>query len=157
MSTKAEVVYPSTSSFSGTSQLNLGPYTVPTVGRLLRTEVRGMINVQGSTISVSSVTANFGLWGVQWVPTGNAPSDIVTTADGPQFPIREQVGNKDLITTWAPSTDDAALLFNFGLRSFWAGQLHIGQTIDLYLSLRAPTGASLSNANLFASLRFWWS
>lgn len=157
MSTKTEVVYPSISSYSGSSQLNLGPYNVPTVGRLLRAEVRGQFNYQGANYDASSVLANLALWAVQWVPAGDSPSDVVTTADGPQFLIREQMGTEDILTSWAPSTDVSALLLSYGLRSFWAGQLHIGESIDLYMSLRAPTSVTLANFNLFASLRFWWS
>lgn len=156
MTTLVEVVYPSTSSFSGTSQLNLGPYFVPDVKRLLRAEVHGAVNFQGATISVSSVVANFQLWAVQWVPHGSSPADIVTTADGDQWLMRQQLGQDDALTTWAPSTDAAALLASLALNGWWAGQLAINGSIDLYLSLKAPTGASIPNMNLFASLRFWW-
>ena len=157
MSTKQAVVYPSSSSFVGTAQVNLGPYNIPTVGRLLRVEVRGQVNFQTTTFGSASVLANTILWAVQWVPQGNGASDIITTADGPQFPIREQLGQQDLLGFWAPSTDTAALCAALGLRSFSAGQVHVGESIDMYLSLKTPTGVSFGNANLFASLRFWWS
>lgn len=156
MATLVEVVYPSTSSFSGVAQLNLGPYLVPDVKRLLRAEVHGAINFQGATIAVSSVAANFQLWAVQWVPHGSAAADVVTTADGPNWLMRQQVGQDDSYTTWAPSTDNAGLLVSYGLNGSWAGQLAINTSIDLYMSLRAPTGVSVPNENLFASLRFWW-
>lgn len=156
MTTLVEVVYPSTSAFSGTSQLNLGPYFVPDVKRLLRAEVHGAINFQGATVGTSSVVANLQLWAVQWVPHGTSPSDVVTTADGDQWLIRQQVGRDDLSSTWAPSTDAAGLLTSLALDGWWAGQLAINTSIDLYMSLRAPTGASITNQNLFASLRFWW-
>lgn len=156
MATLVEVVYPSISSFSGTSQLNLGPYFVPSVKRLLRVEVHGEINFQGSSIGTSSVFANFQLWAVQWVPHGTAALDCVTTADGPQWPIRQQTGQDDGHATWSPSTDVAGVLSHLALNGWWAGQLAINGDIDLYLSSRAPTGVSVSNQNLFASLRFWW-
>lgn len=156
MSTLVEVVYPSTSSFSGSSQLNLGPYFVPDVKKLLRAEVHGAINYQGATIAVTSVVANFQLWAVQWVPHGSSPADIVTTADGDNWLIRQQTGQDDLITSWAPSTDDAAQLASLALNGWWAGQLAINTSIDLYMSTRAPTGVPVPNQNLFASLRFWW-
>lgn len=157
MTTQVEVVYPSTTAFSGSSQLNLGPYLVPDVTTLLRCEVRGQLNYQGQTISASSVTANFPLWAVQWVPHSAAPQDCITTADGPNWLIREQIGKDDVFEGWAPSTDAAASLLTYALRAEWAGQLAIGASIDLYMSMRAPTGVSLANANLYASIRFWWA
>ena len=157
MPTEQQVEYPSTSAFSGSSQLDLGPFFISDVGKLLRHEVRGQVNFQGASVTDMGVAANTALWAVQWVPHGDSPSNIVTTIDGPQFPIREQMGTTDLSPIWAPTADAAAVLASFGLYSFWAGQLVVNQSIDLYLSVKAPNGASLPNANLFASLRTWWS
>lgn len=157
MSTAVQVEYPSNSAFSGSSQVNIGPFFISDVNKLLRHEVRGQVNFQAESVSDMIVIANLGLWAVQWVPTGDSPSDIVSTVDGPQFPIREQMGTKDLISTWAPTADAAALMVSYGLVSFWAGQLPVGRSIDLYLSVKPPSGTGLGNANLFASLRTWWS
>lgn len=157
MATQVEVVYPSTSSFTGTAQLNLGPYFVPAVHTLIRCEVRGKINFQTVTYGTPSVQANFQLWAVQWVTHGSAPQDCITTADGDQWLIREQTGGTETLGMWAPNTDNAEALRSYPLRAEWAGQLIIGQDIDLYMSLRAPTGASIDNQNLFASIRFWWA
>lgn len=157
MGIKSQVEYPSSGSFSGTGQLNLGPFFISDVVKLLRHEVRGQLNQQGQNGSDTAVLANEPLWAVQWVPAGNSPSDIVTTIDGPQFPIREQMGTIDLITTFAPDTADAAFFHSYGLRSFWAGQLVVNQSVDLYLSVKTPDGVAIPNSNLFASLRTWWS
>lgn len=157
MAIQTEVVYPSTSSFSGTSQLDLGPYHLGLVKTLLRAEVHGQVNFQGAVISSSSVTANFQLWAVQYVPAGNPANNIVTTADGPAFLIRQQVGSEDMLSTWAPNTSNAAVIGALALEGEWAGQQPINASIDLWMSLKAPTGASIPNQNLFASLRFWWS
>lgn len=154
--TLVEVVYPNTAAFSGISQLNEGPFFVPSVKRLLRAEVRGAINYQGATISNTSVFGNFQLWSLQWVPHGTPAQDCVTTADGVQWLIRQQIGTSDGAIAWAPSTTAAATLSTNGMHADWAGQLAINGDIDLYLSLRAPTGASIANMNLFASIRFWW-
>lgn len=156
MTTKTQVEYPSSAAFSGTAQVNFGPFFISSVGKLLRHEVRGQINTQGASVGPGSVFANTILWAVQWVPTGNSPSDIVTTIDGPQFPIREQLGASDLVTSWSPSTAAGEILASLGLRSFWAGQLVVNQSIDLYLSLKTPNGSAIQNSNLFASLRTWW-
>lgn len=155
--TQVEVVYPSTSSFSGTGQLNLGPYYAPAVNSLLRAEVRGSVNYIGATISTASVFANFQLWALQWVQHGTLPQDCVLVADGPQWLIREQTNTLGYTATWAPSTDDAGTVAGVGLNADWAGQLYIGEDIDFYLSLRAPTGADIAGMNLFASIRWWWS
>lgn len=157
MSTKQQVEYPHNSAFSGTSQIDIGPFFISDVVRLLRHEVRGQINTQGQNVTDVSVLANQTLWAVQWVPTGDPPSDIVTTIDGSQFPIREQTGNSDLVTCFAPSSDTAGIFITYGLRSFWAGQLVVNQSIDLYLSVKNPSGSAILNSNLFASLRTWWS
>lgn len=156
-SVKAAVVYPQTSSASGSGQENYGPYEVPSCIALLRVEVRGEVNFQGATISDTSVTANYQLYAVQYVAHGAAAADIVSTADGLPFLLREQTGRDDTLTTWAPNTDSAAILGSLGLRAQWAGQLQINESIDLYLSFKSPGGQSVPNHNLFASLRFWWS
>lgn len=156
MGTQVEVVYPSTSAFSGTGQLNLGPYFVPSVVRLLRMEVRGKFNFQGFVINSSGVEANFQLWAVQWVPHTAAPADCITTADGPGWLVRQQLGQDESRISWAPDTDNAAYLAGVPIIADWAGQLVINGDIDLWLSARAPTGVSIANMNCFASIRFWW-
>ena len=157
MPINVQTEYPSSSSFSGTGQLNLGPFFISSVGKLLRHEVRGQVNFQGATITSAGVLGNQSLWAVQWVPSGDSPSDIVSTVDGPQFPIREQMGTMDEVTSWAPTTDVGAVLITYGMRSFWAGQLVVNQSIDLYLSVKTPDGSAQPNSNLIASLRTWWS
>lgn len=157
MSTPVQTEYPSSGSFSGSAQVNFGPFFISGVHKLLRHEVRGQMNAQGVSLTDMGVAANQVLWAVQWVPTGDSPSNIVTTVDGPQFPIREQLGTSDLSTAWAPTTSDGVVLASFGLRSFWAGQLAVNQSIDLYLSVKTPNGSAIANSNLFASLRTWWS
>lgn len=157
MATQVEVVYPSTSSFSGTSQLNLGPYALPTVATFLRLEVRGRVNYQGVVIPANGVEANTPLWAVQWVPHGNSPADCVTTADGPNWLIRQQLGTGETRVTWSPTTSNGVYLAGDPTVAEWAGQLIIGAAIDLYFSMRAPTGVSVANLNYFGSLRFWWN
>lgn len=157
MATKSQVEYPHSASFSGSGQLDLGPFFISDVVRLLRHEVRGQVNIQGQSLADNAVMGNLLLYAVQWVPSGNSPSDIVSTIDGPQFPIREQMGTTDELTSWAPTTDVGAVLITYGMRSFWAGQLLINQSIDLYLSVKTPDGSSQPNSNLIASLRTWWS
>lgn len=157
MSTQTEVVYPSTSAFSGTAQLNMGPYLVPDVVTLLRAEVRGKLNFQTVTYGSTGVEANTQLWAVQWVAHGSPPADVVTTADGPNWLIREQVGHDETRAMWSPSSNTSALMSGYGTKAEWAGQLPINASIDLYLSMRAPTGFSVPNFNYFGSLRFWWA
>jgi hypothetical protein len=157
MPTQVQVVYPTTTSFSGSAQLNEGPFLVPTVNTFLRVEVRGKINFAGVAISPTGIENNWQLWGVQWVPHGSPANDVVTTADGPQWFIREQVGSEESRVVWAPSTDVPAYMAGYPLKAEWAGQQQINQSIDLYLSLRAPTGVSIPTMDLYASLRLWWS
>jgi hypothetical protein len=155
---QTEVVYPSIPSFSSSSQLNLGPYFVPAPNKLLRAEVRGRVNFQTTTVGTGSVLANFALWALQWVPHGAGAADCVTTADGPNWLIRQQIGDTSVYSTWAPPTGVLGQqLGGDALHADWAGQLAIGSDIDLWLSFRAPTGVTLGNLNVFASIRFWWS
>lgn len=156
MGTQVEVVYPSTSAFSGTGQLNIGPFFVPDVVRLLRVETRGKFNFQAGTYGTSSVEANFQLWAVQWVPHTASPSDCITTADGPNWLVRQQIGQDESRIGWAPSSATAGALITVPICADWAGQLVINGSIDLWLSARAPTGVSIANMNCFASIRFWW-
>lgn len=157
MTVKVEVVYPTTSSFSGSGQLNIGPFASGTVQTLLRAEVRGKINYQGLTAGTGSVEANFPLWALQWVPSTAAPADCITTADGPSWLIREQTGSQESRIGWSPDTAFVAYLAGYPLKAEWAGQLPLGFPIDLYLSLKSPSGAGTPNFNLFASIRWWWT
>lgn len=157
MAVQTEVVYPSISAFSSAAQLNLGPYFVPSVNKLLRLEAHGEFNFQGFTIGPAGVFANFQLWAVQWVPHTAAPADCITTADGPNWLIRRQLGTNDSVTDWTPPTNNAQVITSLALDGSWAGQLPIGGDIDLWLSAKAPTGVVIPNMNAFASLRFWWS
>lgn len=157
MATLIEVVYPSTTSYAGTAQLNLGPYEVPTVANLLRAEVRGQMNFQGSSIVDNTTITNPMIYGVQWVPFGDPANDVVTSADGPGWLMREVLGSTDYNTTWAPTTDTAALYGGNGMHADWAGQLPVNQSIYLYLSIKSPTGYSVVNSNVYATLRFWWT
>lgn len=157
MPTKIEVVYPSNSSFSGTGQLDIGPFSSGTVETLLRAEVRGKINYQGLTAGTGSVEINLPLWALQWVPHTAAPADCVTTADGPNWLIREQTGSEETRIGWAPDTAFAGYLATYPLKAEWAGQLVIGSPVDLYLSLKSPSGIGTPNFNLFASIRWWWT
>lgn len=157
MTIQTEVVYPSVSSFSSSAQLNIGPFGIPFVKTLLRLEARGQVNFQGVPLAANGVHANFQLWAVQWVPATAAPADCITTADGPNWLIREQTGTHDTTSNWAPTSGPGVDIITYGLKAEWAGQLPIGGAIDLWLSAKAPTGVVVPNMNLFASLRFWWS
>jgi hypothetical protein len=157
VATQKEVVYPSVSAFSGTSQLNIGPFAVPSVVKFLRAEVRGRANFQGGLFGATSVEANFTLWGLQQIASGGSPLDVVTSTDDDHWLIREQLGSQAVRDFWAPSTDTAAVLQGDPTDADWAGNLVIGASIDLYLSMRAPTGVAVGNMNYFGSIRFWWS
>jgi hypothetical protein len=155
--TQIATVYPTTASFSGTAQLNEGPFLVPTVNTLLRVEVRGKINFAGFVTGPGGTENNWQLWGVQLVPHGSPANDVVTNADGSNWLIREQIGSQETRVVWTPETNNAQYIAAYPLKAAWGGQLPINASIDLYLSLRAPSGASIPTMDLYASLRFWWS
>lgn len=155
--TNKEVVYPSVSSFSGTAQLNMGPFASGDVNTLFRAEVRGKTNYQGVTIASTGVEANFQVWGLQWVESGNSPADVVTSLDDDHWLIREQLGTLDTRMMYSPSSNTAAYFATNATKAEWAGQLVINLPIDLYISFRAPTGASITNMNYFGTIRWWWS
>lgn len=156
MAVQTEVVYPSTAAFSGTGQLDLGPYFVPSVNKLLRLELHAKRNVQIVLFGSTSVEENIELYAVQWVPHGGAPANCVTTADGVNWLIRRQAGDQETRFAWSNATADGYASATVVLEGCWAGQLLIGGDIDLYLSMRSPTGAGIGNCNVFGSIRFWW-
>lgn len=157
MGTQKQVVYPSIGTFNSNAQLNFGPYGPTSVVTILRAEVRGNINWQGEPLALASVLANFQMWGLQWVPHGNAALDVVSSGDDDHWLLREQVAGQDKLAAWTPVTNTAAVLWTEQVRGDWAGQLAIGASIDLYLSMRAPTGVVIPNMNFFGSIRWWWS
>jgi|GEM_PF-2485329 len=157
MGIQAAVVYPSVSSFDSASQLNIGPYLVPDVKTLIRVESRGRVNFQGVSSVWNTVLANTLLWAVQWVPHGDTPNDVVTTADGLPWLIRQQLGTADSRVFWTPDSSSGTIISSDSLEADWAGQLPVNESIDLYLSARTPTGGSSGNLNVYGSLRFWWN
>jgi len=145
------------SAFGGSSQLSLGPNDIGFVNKLFRCHVRGEINVQGQTLGTGSVGANFWAWGINIVPHGDTPDDVITSSDSDAWLIRGQAGRDDYISTWAPSTDECGIFAGYALADEWAGQLSLGDAeFDLYMCVKTATTA-LPNANLFATVRLWWS
>ncbi len=144
-------------SFTGSSQLDIGPFFIGFVNKIYKMEADGEANYQGSVLGTSSVFANFLAWAVQKVPHGTAANDLVSTADGEDWFIRRQTGSEDYATSWAPNTSNAGVLAGVKLVDKWAGQLAIGADTDLFVSFKSSTGASLANFNTFGTVRIWWN
>lgn len=145
-----------TSSFSGSAQLNEGPFFVGFVNKFFKVEVHGMINFQGAVFGSSSVEANFAAFGLQQVPHGAAALDVITSTDNETWFMRRQIGQDDHRAVWAPDTSNSALLASQVVTDRWAGQLAIGADTDLFLSVKTSTGAALGNLNSFGTIRLWW-
>jgi hypothetical protein len=146
----------STSSFSGTSQLNEGPFHMGTVNKLFRFQVRGLINYVGTAVTDMSITANLPAFGVQQVPHGNSPNDVISSTDNDTWLVRRQTGENDTMGSWAPSSDTGVLFVQNAVRDDWAGQLAIGADTDVYLSIKTSTGQTLPDFNTFGTIRVWW-
>ena len=146
-----------TASFSGTGQLNIGPFFVGFVEKFYRVEIRGEMNYQGASLTDTGVLANFPAWGVQQVPHTAAGEDVITSFDGYTWFARRQTGCLDYITSWAPTTDTAAVIAGVAMTEDWAGQLAIGGDTDIWVSIKTATGAALSNFNTFGTVRLWWN
>jgi hypothetical protein len=143
-------------SFSGSSQVAMGPFPMGDVNKLFRLEARGAINAQGASISTSSVVSNFVTWGVCLVPHGNSPPDVLTSSDSDTWLIRTGLGSTDLFTSWAPSTDTAGSLLSYAMNGDWAGQLSYGgNSMDAFVCLRAFTG-SIADSNSLGQARLWF-
>jgi hypothetical protein len=147
----------SNSAYSGSAQLNIGPFFIGFVEKIYKMEVRGQTNIQGVVVNSSSVRANFAVFAVQKVPHGAPAANIITTADSEDFFVRRQTGSNDVFSTFAPSTDTAADLVTYSTADDWAGQLAIGADTDLWVSFVASTGVVLSNFNTFGTVRLWWN
>ena len=146
----------SSSSFSGSSQLNIGPEFIGHVNKLFKAEIRGQVNYQGVALSGSGVLANILGWGVQQVPHTAAAEDITGSVDSETWLVRRQSGQNDQVVGWAPSTDTASIMVTNALCDDWAGQLAIGLDTDIWVSIKATTGGSLANLNTFGTVRLWW-
>jgi hypothetical protein len=142
--------------FSGSSQVAMGPFPMGNVNKMFKLEARGAINFQAGTISTSSVISNFLTWGVCLVPHGNSPPDVLSSADSDAWLIRTGLGSNDLVNAWAPSTDTAGAQISYAMDGKWAGQLSYGNTAqDVFICLRAFAGA-VSNANTLGQCRLWF-
>lgn len=143
--------------FSGTSQLNLGPFFIGFVNKLYKVQVRGQVNYQGVTLGSSSVLANFLAWGLLWVPHTAAATDVITSADDETWISRRQTGDDDYPVEIAPSSGTSGVLLTNAINDDWAGQLAIAQDADLWMCFKSSTGASISNLNTFGTVRLWWN
>lgn len=146
-----------TPSFSGASQLNIGPFFVGFVDKFYKVEVHGQVNYQGELFGSSSVLVNFPAWGVQQIPQGSAAADVITSFDGDAWFIRRQLGQDDNTAAWAPSTDTSAVLITNTLVDRWAGQLAVGGDTDVWFSMKSANGSALPNLNVFGTIRLWWN
>jgi len=147
----------STDAFSGSGQLNEGPFHVGTVTKFFRFEVNGEMNFQGASLADTGVLSNGGAWGLQQVPHGADSEDVISSTDNDTWLIRRQIGSQDVLTSWAPTSDVGAILVSSVVEGSWAGQLAIGADTDVYLSVKNSVGGSLSNFNTFGTIRLWWS
>jgi hypothetical protein len=146
----------STSFFTGTSQLNEGPFNIGDVHKIFRAEVHGMVNFEGTDLGLASVLANVGVWGLQWGAAGYTARDIISDPDSDGWLMRQQFGATDTIVGWSPQTADAAVLHSYVITNKWAGQLDLGgANTDCYLVFEGHT-AGLDNLNTFGSIRLWW-
>jgi hypothetical protein len=157
MSHLLSTFYFNSSAFSGSSQESIGPLEIGDVNKLFRCHARGAINAEAQTLATGGVMANFWVWGVNIVPHGDSPDDVITSSDSDAWLIRGQAGLNDYVSTWAPSTDDCGVFFGYGITDEWAGQLSLaGAASDMYLCIKSAT-SGLPNANVFATVRLWWS
>jgi hypothetical protein len=144
------------SSFSGSSQIAMGPFPMGDVNKLFKLQAHGAINFQGATVATSSVFANFLTWGVCLVPHGNSPPDVLTSSDSDAWLIRTGLGNTDFAIGWAPSTDNAGNIGSYAMDGDWAGQQSYGgASQDVFVCLRAFVG-SVANANSMGQARLWF-
>jgi hypothetical protein len=143
-------------SFSGSSQIAMGPFPMGDVNKLFKLQARGAINFQGSTIATTTIWANFLTWGVCLVDHGSSPPDVLTSSDNDAWLIRTGLGSTDLINAWAPSTDSAGALGTFAMDGEWAGQTSYGgASQDVWICLRAFAGA-VASANSLGQVRLWY-
>lgn len=154
---RVAVVYPSQSFAGGTGQHDIGGFEVPTASRLFRVEVHGKVNFAGVSVPAGSIEANWLLWAVQFVPHGVSPSNILTTADGPEWLIRQQTGDQESRVSWSPTTGNGEYLAGYPLDAFWAGQYPSLSDFDLWISVSPPSGANVGAFNINCSIRFWWT
>ena len=150
------VFYPSTGAFSGSGQLELGPFHVGVINKLTQVRLNGSANFEAAALIPTGIIANLAIYGIQWVPHGNSPGDVVLSAYDDTWPIRHQWGVTDWGTSWTPTANDANVMNTWGIWGHWAGQLAIGADTDLWFLLKSPTGQAIDNFNLFASLEAWW-
>jgi hypothetical protein len=145
-----------TSSFSGTGQLDEGPFHVGTVNKFFRAEVRGNINYEGVSVADTGVFANYAAWGLQQIAHGSSPLDVVSSADDDAWLMRRQTGSQDVVPAYAPNSDTGAFFVTNTVADDWAGQLAIGADTDVYLVIKGITGSGLANLNTYGTIRLWW-
>jgi len=143
-------------SYSGSAQLNVGPYHVGFVNKFFRVEVHGQINTQAQPLGDTSVLANRLVFGVQQVPHTASAEDVITSSDSDTWFVRRQVGDSDMVVGWAPSTDVASVLPTNAVHDDWAGQLAIGADTDVWFSFRNSDLTVQPNYNTYGTMRIWW-
>ena len=144
--------------FSGTSQLDVGPWNIGNVNKLFRLQTRGTVDFHSTNITSPTVFGSPVAWGVQIVAHGTSPSDVISDPDSDQWLMRVRAGTGEGNATWSPNSNTATTVQAVATADDWAGQLALGAVnIDAWVSFKGFPFLSLAEFDTYGTLRFWWT
>jgi hypothetical protein len=141
-----------------TSQINQGPFSINVTSRFLRARVHGTIGFQTTSLTIPFFRANDILWGLQWVPSGNSPEDILISApDEHWFWRHVAAGNEDVTVAFSVGSGTVTYETLLSTTQEYHGQT-IGSVgnIDIYLSIRSIFGVTTANAVAIGNIEARW-
>lgn len=140
------------------SQFDIHVASLTSLGRILAMFAHGELSVQSGNVTPPFVTASDLLWGVQWVPSGNSPQDILTSAPGDQWFWRHMVAhNNDARQGFDTPSTTATTQVSHTLKERYQGQGNRpGGTVDIYVSFRSVFNITVSPFFTSGSLEGYW-
>lgn len=115
-------------------------------GPIIAIESYGELSVQSGNVTPPFVTASDLIWGIQWVPSGNTPLDILTSAPTDQWFWRHMVAhNNDARQGFDTPSTTATTQVSHTLKERYRGQGNRpGGAIDVYVSFRSVFNITVS-------------
>lgn len=123
-----------------------GPLNLGTVGKLFSVKMNGSAASPLVTLGSASALLNASVFGLQWGAAGFTPNDPIAGGDAFNWLALGGLTFGPQVIVWAPTTANGYGLAGNPISYGWAGQLYVGQNVDVYFSMAAiePAGSSLA-------------
>lgn len=141
------------------TQFDIHIASLTSFGRVTAILAYGQLSSQSGNVTPPFVTASDLLWGIQYVPSGNTPLDILTSAPTDQWFWRHMVAeNNDQRQGFDTPSTTATTQASFSLKERYQGQGNRpNAAIDIYVSFRSVFNITVSPFFTSGSAEGYWT